>query len=76
MKKNEAYELSKIQTALSVFLKTYNQSIPKVFPRASIANLEKFQNLYPTLFKDRNSWSIAQHRKKVIDWLFTNCPTS
>ena len=71
MKKNETYELSKTQTALSVFMETYNQSIPKVFPRASIANLEKFQNLYPILFKDKKLWSIAQHRKKVIDWLFT-----
>jgi len=75
-KKDEAYELSKTQTTLSVFLETYNQSIPEVFPHASIAILEKFNNLYPTLFKDGNLWSIAQHRKKLIDWLFENHFTS
>jgi hypothetical protein len=73
MKKiDEAYEFSKTQTSVSVFLETYNQGIPKFFPRASTENLEEFQNLYPALFKDRNLWSIAQHRKKLLDWLFEN----
>ena len=72
MKKNEAYELSKKQTTLSVFLETYNQGIPKVFPQASVANLKEFYNLYPSLFKDGNLWSIAQHRKKLMDRLFEN----
>ncbi len=75
-RKDETYELSKMETTLSVFLVTYNQGIPKVFPHASIATLEKFQKLYPTLFEHKDSWSIAQHRKKLIDWLFANCPTS
>jgi len=73
MKKiDEAYEFSKTQTSVSVFLETYNQGIPKLFPHASAENLEEFQNLYPALFKDRNLWSIAQHRKKLLDWLFEN----
>jgi len=71
-RKDEAYELSKVQATLSVFLETYNQSIPKSFPRASIAGLEKFKHLYPTSFKHGNLWSIALHRKKLIDWLFVN----
>jgi hypothetical protein len=71
-KKNEAYELSKVQTILSVFLKAYNKSIPKEFPRASVSGLKRFKDLYPTLFKRGNSWSIAEHRKKIIDWLFAN----
>jgi hypothetical protein len=71
-RKDEAYEKSKVQTTLSKFLEAYNQSIPKVFPRASAAALEKFKNLYPSLFKHGNLWSIAQHRKKLIDWLFSN----
>jgi len=75
-KKDEAYELSKAQTILSVFLKVYNKSIPKDFPRASISGLKKFKNLYPTLFKYGDSWSIAQHRKKLIDWLSANHSTS
>ncbi len=71
-RKDETYELSKVQITLSVFLETYNQSIPNGFPRASIAGLEKFKDLYPTSFKHGNLWSIAQHRKKLIDWLFAN----
>ena len=71
-KKDEAYEFSKTKTILSVFLKTYNKSIPKDFPRASVANMEKFRSIYPTLFKHRNLWSITEHRKKLIDWLADN----
>ncbi len=71
-RKDKAYELSKAQTILSVFLKVYNKGIPKGFPRASIAGLKKFKSLYPTLFKRGNSWSIAEHRKKLIDWLSAN----
>lgn len=71
-KKNEAYEISKTQTIISVFLKTYNKSIPKSFPRASLAGLKKFKGLYPGSFKGGELWSIAEHRKKIIDWLFAN----
>jgi len=75
-RKDEAYELSKVQTILSVFLKVYNKGIPKDFPRASVTGLEKFKSRYPTLFKRGNLWSIAEHRKKIIDWLFANHSTS
>ena len=75
-KKDEAYELSKIQTISSVFLRAYNKSIPKEFPHASAAGLKKFKNLYPTLFKRGDLWSVAEHRKKLIDWLFANHSTS
>lgn len=75
-RKDEAYELSKTQTILSVFLKAYNKSIPMDFPRASIAGLKKFKDLYPTLFKRGNLWSIAEHRKKLIDWLSASHSTS
>jgi len=74
-RKNEAYELSKTQTIISVFLKTYNKSVPKDFPRASLSGLKKFKDLYPTLFKGGKLWSIAEHRKKIIDWLFANHST-
>ncbi|MBI4708917.1 MAG: hypothetical protein HY764_01780 [Candidatus Portnoybacteria bacterium] len=74
-KKDEAYELSKEQTTLSAFLEAYNQSIPDVFPHVSVATLEKFKSLHPVLFKDGDLWSIAQHRKKLIDWLFSNRPS-
>jgi len=75
-RKDEAYEFSKTQTILSVFLKVYNKGIPRDFPRASIAGLKKFKSLYPTLFKRGKLWSIAEHRKKIIDWLFANHSTS
>lgn len=71
-KKNEAYERSKKQTILSVFLKTYNEGVPKGFPRVSAADLKKFKGLYPGSFKKGELWSIAEHRKKLIDWLFAN----
>ena len=67
-KKNEI-DLSQVQTSLKVFLESYNKNIPAEFPRASVAILKKFQSIYPLLFKNGNTWSIAQDRKKVIDWL-------
>ena len=66
--KNREFEQSQIRTSLAMFLESYNQSIPKGFPRASVAALEKFKILYPALFKHGNTWSIAQHRKRFIDW--------
>lgn len=62
-------ELSQMQTSLSVFLESYNQTIPVSFPIASVAMLKKFQNAYPALFKNGDLWSMALHRKKLIDWL-------
>ncbi len=71
-RKNEEYERSLIQTPLLTFLESYNKNIPKDFPRASVAILKKFQSLYPALFKHGDAWSIARHRKRLIDWLSTN----
>lgn len=75
-KKNEAYEQSLIQTPLLTFLEVYNLGIPKGFPCATTAMLAKFQSLYPTLFKHGNTWSVAQHRKRLIDWLSANKTTN
>lgn len=73
MKRNKAeLEISQAQIPLADFLESYNQNIPDAFPRASIANLEKFQGTHPTLFKNGDMWSIDQHRKRVIDWLCSN----
>jgi len=69
MKRKKEVDLSIIQTSLAAFLKSYNKNIPVSFPRASISILKKFQSIYPALFKHGNIWSLAQHRKKVIDWL-------
>jgi hypothetical protein len=71
-RKDQAYELSKEQTIISEFLRTFNKSIPKDFPRASLSGLKKFKSIYPGSFKGGKLWSIAEHRKKIIDWLFAN----
>jgi len=73
MKRNKAeLEISQMQISISEFAEFYNQNIPAAFPRASVANLEKFQGTHPALFKNGDMWSIDQHRKRVIDWLCSN----
>lgn len=57
------------QVSLQEFLKGYNESIPKDFLRASVPKLKEFQEAYPALFKHGDTWSVAQHRKRVMDWL-------
>ena len=68
-KEKEELELSQMQVPLLMFLESYNQNIPAGFPRASVSILKKFQGAHPTLFKHGDEWSVAQHRKKLIDWL-------
>ena len=68
-RRKEEVDLSQEQVTLAMFLESYNQNIPAGFSRASVAILKKFQTIYPTLFKHGDMWSIAQHRKKVIDWV-------
>ncbi len=61
--------LSEMQVPLAMFLKSYNQNIPAGFPRVSVALLKKFRETHQALFKHGSLWSVALHRKKVIDWL-------
>jgi len=68
-KRNEEFELSQIRTPLAAFLESYNNNIPAGFPRASVAILKEFQGTHPILFKHGDAWSVAQHRKKLLDWL-------
>jgi len=71
MKSNrKELELSQTQIPLLAFLESYNQNIPAGFPRASVIALKKFQGMHPMLFKNGDMWSTAQHRKRLIDWLF------
>lgn len=67
--KRKEFEESQIETTPAVFLAAYNQNIPAGYPRASVAMLKKFQATHPTLFRRGDKWSVALHRKKVIDWL-------
>lgn len=68
-RKKEEWDLGQEQIPLAAFLASYNQNIPADFPRASTAILKKFQDVHPSLFKNGDTWSIAQHRKRLIDWL-------
>lgn len=65
----EQANLSEMHIPLAMFLKSYNKNIPLGFPRASLAILRKFRETHQMLFKHGSLWSIALHRKKVIDWL-------
>lgn len=68
-KKNRDLEINQVATTLSVFMDTYNKSIPASFPSVSVPTLKKFQALHPILFKNGDEWSIDKHRKKLMDWL-------
>jgi len=54
---------------LEEFLTLYNENLPASFPPASHLLLEKFKNTHSGFFKSANSWSLGQHRKRVMDWL-------
>jgi hypothetical protein len=70
MKRNkEELEISQRLISLQEFLDSYNENIPVGFPIASVKNLKKFQETYPALFKNGEMWSVALHRKKMMDWL-------
>lgn len=70
MKENqENLELNQEQTSLEAFVRSYNKNIPIGFPRATAIVLKKFQTTHVTLFKRGDTWSIDQHRKRVMDWL-------
>ena len=50
-------------------MKSYNEDLPSQFPRASLSLLKEFRKVHATLFSGNDSWSLDQHRKKVMDWL-------
>ena len=62
-------ERSERSLSFGDFLKSYNEDLPSQFPRASLPLLKEFRKAHSTLFKDGNSWSLDQHRKKVMDWI-------
>lgn len=69
-------ELNEMPISLSEFLGSYNKNMPASFPRATVALLKKFQAAHPTLFKRGDTWSLVEHRKKVMDWLPRNSQVS
>ncbi|OGZ04501.1 MAG: hypothetical protein A2648_01545 [Candidatus Lloydbacteria bacterium RIFCSPHIGHO2_01_FULL_41_20] len=66
---------SQLQITLSDFLESFNKNMPKNFPRASSALLQKFKETHSLLFTHGDMWSLDQHRKKIIDWLPRNTGT-
>lgn len=52
------------------FIACYNANLPDSFPKATLERLEKFQEKFPDLFRNkREEWILDRHRKKLIDWL-------
>ena len=63
-----ALEINQEITSLISFMESYNESTPKSFPRASVETLKQFQETNPSLFQNKNAWSIDKHRKRFMDW--------
>ena len=40
--------------------------------QATIKELQKFKDEHLSLFKGNSSWTLDQHRKRLIDWLPQN----
>ncbi len=73
MRKNrEELEQNQLYISLASFLADYNQNLPTGFPRATPSMLRKFQEAHPTLFKNKDLWSVGRHRKRLIDWMASN----
>ena len=66
---------NEIQISLQDFLESFNRNMPKSFPRASAALLNKFKDTHAKLFTG-DTWSLDRHRKKIIDWLPRNLDAS
>ncbi len=54
------------------FMTSYNQNMPEGYPLVSMAILERFKQAHTSLFKSGNTWSLDQHRKRMIEWLPQN----
>lgn len=68
---------SEKRISISDFLESFNKNMPKGFPHVTPALLKKFQEAHAALFKgDATTWSLDQHRKKLIDWLPRNIDAS
>lgn len=60
---------SEKRLSLPEFLVIYNEGLPAEYPKASELLLAEFKSKYPELFKNGSSWSLDQHRKRLMDWL-------
>ena len=69
--RSNEFEQNQAITSLSVFIENYNKSVPEGFPHATTKALKQFQTTHSALFKNPDDWSIEKHRKRLIDWLFS-----
>jgi hypothetical protein len=54
---------------LEEFVALYNENLPDTFPHASNTLLKEFRKSHASFFKLPDTWSLEQHRKRVMDWL-------
>lgn len=69
--RSNEFEQNQAITSIAIFIENYNKSIPGDFPRATTKILREFQTTHPGLFKETDDWSIDKHRKRLMDWLFS-----
>ncbi len=62
-------ERSERPRTLAEFLVLYNEGLPETFPRATRASLEEYREGHAQAFKDEGAWTLAAHRKQIMDWL-------
>ncbi len=72
MKNSQEIKLNEIALSITEFLESFNQNMPANFPQVSEAQLLMFKKEHEALFKKGNTWSLDNHRKKVMDWLPRN----
>ena len=75
-KKNNDLEKNQLGTSLASFMESYNKEVPNNFPPASVKTLKQFQDAYPSFFRKEDEWSVDKHRKKFMDWSFSNQKSS
>ena len=67
---------NELPISMDEFLVSFNAHMPASFPKVTAAQLRKFKESHAAFFKGKDSWSLDQHRKKVIDWLPRNADVS
>lgn len=51
------------------FMESFNQNMPDGYPHVTLEILARFRAAHPSLFTDKNAWSLDRHRKRMIEWL-------
>jgi hypothetical protein len=64
-------ERSEKKISLKEFSASYNDGLPEGYPTVNASILKVFSTKNAHFFKNKDEWSLDQHRKKVMDWLPT-----